>query len=136
MEDINKLIEYLIAICNFSKDLHYTVKGEAFYSKHLLADKISDGLDEYIDGLKEIFFMASDNVPLHSSMYLVDASVLVPEILPEDKLNFASMRDLIVEALQHIETLTELTRGESALIDAIAQHLQQSLSLVNFQIKE
>ena len=136
MEDINKLIEYLIAICNFAKDIHYNCKGEAFYSKHLLADKISDGLDEYIDGLKEIFFMASDNVPLQSSMYLVDASVLVPEILPEDKLNFASMRDLIVEALQHIETLTELTRGESALIDAIAQQLQQSLALVNFQIKE
>lgn len=136
MEDINKLIEYLIAICNFSKDIHYNCKGEAFYSKHLLADKISDGLDEYIDGLKEIFFMASDKVPLASNMYLVDASVLVPEILPEDKLNFASMRDLIVETLQHIETLTELTRGESALIDAIAQHLQQSLALVNFQIKE
>ncbi|MBQ1769107.1 MAG: hypothetical protein IIZ99_00185 [Turicibacter sp.] len=136
MENINKLIVLLIAIQNFAKDIHYTCKGESFYSKHLLADKICDGLDEYIDSLKEIFFMASDKIPLASNMYLVDASVYVPEILPEDKLNFTSMKELIVLALQHIETLTELTRGESALIDAIAQHLQQSLALVNFQIKE
>ena len=47
------LISYLVAICNYSKDIHYNSKGSAFYSKHILADLVLDGLDEKIDDIKE-----------------------------------------------------------------------------------
>ena len=135
MESINKFIEYLIAISNFAKDIHYNSKGEAFYSKHLLADRIQENLSEYIDQIKEIFFLASDKEPLPSGEYLSRATSLIPEIAPEDKANFKSMQNLIVVTLQHIEGLTELTKGEENLIGAIAQDLQNSLGLVNLQVK-
>ena len=48
MNKIDSLIAYLFAIQAFSKDIHYSVKGEAFYSKHLLADEIYKGIDEQI----------------------------------------------------------------------------------------
>ena len=136
MENINKVIEYLIAIQNFAKDIHYNCKGEAFYSKHLLADRISDNLSDYTDNIKEVFFMAADKSPLPSGEYLSRATSLIPEISQGDKQNFESMRNLLVNALEHLENLKDLTKGEENLIGAIAQDLQTSLALVNFQIKE
>ena len=136
MENINKVIEYLIAIQNFAKDIHYNCKGEAFYSKHLLADRISDNLSEYLDNIKEVFFMAADKAPLPSGEYLSRATSLIPELSQDDKQNFESMRNLLVNALENLENLKDLTKGEENLIGAIAQDLQTGLALVNFQIKE
>ena len=136
MEDINKLIEYLIAICSFSKDLHYNCKSEAFYSKHLLADRIQENLSEYIDQIKEIFFLAGYKEPLPSGEYLSRATSLIPQIANEDKANFISMQNLLIVTLQHIETLENLTKGEENLIGNIAQDLQNSLGLVNLQVKD
>ena len=136
MENINKVIEYLIAIQNFAKDIHYNCKGEAFYSKHLLADRINDNLSDYTDNIKEVFFMAADKSPLPSGEYLSRATSLIPEISQGDKENFESMRNLLVNALEHLENLKDLTKGEENLIGAIAQDLQTSLALVNFQIKQ
>ena len=136
MENINKVIEYLIAIQNFAKDIHYNCKGEAFYSKHLLADRISDNLSEYLDNIKEVFFMAADKAPLPSGEYLSRATSLIPELSQGDKQNFESLRNLLVNALEHLENLKDLTKGEENLIGAIAQDLQTGLALVNFQIKE
>ena len=136
MEQINKLIEYLIAIGNFAKDLHYNCKGDAFYSKHLLADRIQDNLSEYIDQIKEVFFLAGDKEPLPSGEYLSRATSLIPAVVKEDKKNFSSMQTLIVVTLQHIEELKDLTKGEENLVGAIAQDLQNSLGLVNLQVKD
>jgi DNA-binding ferritin-like protein len=136
MEEINKLIEYLIAIQNFCRDLHYTVKGESFYSKHLLADRIQENLNEYLDQIKEIFFLASYKEPLPSGEYLSRATSLIPQIANEDKANFVSMQNLLVVTLEHIESLQNLTKGEENLIGAIAQDLQNSLGLVNLQVKD
>ena len=136
MEDINKLIEYLIAISNFVKDIHYNCKGEAFYSKHLLADRIEENIADYLDQIKEVFFLAADKEPLPSGEYLSRATSFIPEIAEEDKANFKSMQNLLVVTLQHIETLKDLTKGEENLIGAIAENLQTSLGLTNKQIKE
>lgn len=135
MEEINKLIEYLLAIANYSKDIHYRSKGSAFYSEHLLADRISENIYDYIDSIKEVFFLAADKEPLKSSEYLKKASELIPEISKEDKQCFKSLSKLLVNTLQHIEELKDLTKGEENLIGNIAENLQTSLGLVNRQIK-
>ena len=136
MDNINTLIEYLIAIQNFAKDIHYNCKGEAFYSKHLLTDRIEENISDYIDSIKEVFFMASFKEPLPSGEYLSRATSLIPQIDPSDKYNFRSMQNLLTNTLQHIETIENLTKGEENLIGAIAENLQTSLALVNFQIKD
>lgn len=135
MEKINELIIYLLAIKNFAKDIHYHCKGEAFYSKHLLADRVEENIDGYIDAIKEIFFLAAEKEPLSSSSYLRGAANIIPEIKNDDKTNFNALNNLIVLALQSIEEIQDLTKGEENLIGAIAENLQNSMGLLNRQIK-
>lgn len=134
MESINKLIEYLIAIQNFAKDIHYNSKGDAFYSKHLLVDRVGENISDYIDSIKELFFLAADKEPLPSGEYLSRATSLIPEISGKDKEDFQSLQKLLVDALQHIEKLKDLTKGEENLIGAVAENLQTSLGLVNREV--
>lgn len=135
MENINRLISLLIAIQNYSKDIHYNAKGAAFYSDHLLADRVQENISDYIDSLKEVYFMGSDKEPLSSKEYLHEAMQLIPAISKDDKANFASLSSLLIQALQLIESLTDLSTGEENLIGAIAENLQASLGLVLRQVK-
>ena len=135
MENINKLIAQLIAICNYSKDIHYNSKGEAFYGKHLLADRVQENINEYIDQIKEICILGNDMKTLPSGEYLLKATSFIPAIQDDDKANFKSLENLLVIALGTLEAL-EGTKGEENLYGAIAQDLQNSLGLINRQIKD
>ena len=46
MDNYNNLIINLMVIKGYAKDLHYNIPD---YSIHLLADRIQDGLDDFID---------------------------------------------------------------------------------------
>ena len=123
----------------FAKDIHYSCAGDAFYGKHLLADRIYDGLDDFIDQLKEVYFLGNNILPLPFSEYLAMAMNLLPALEQDDKKNFTSMKNLIVNALAHMERMLqdkEATRAEVSLIDGIAQDLQGKLGLVNRQMKD
>lgn len=135
MEKVNNLICSLIAIQNYAKDIHYNCKGDSFYSKHLLADRIQDNLYDYIDQIKEVWFLAANKEPLPSGEYLSRATSLIPQLTEDDKENFRLMENLLTVSLENIEKLNELTKGEENLVGAIAQDLQTSLGLVNQQIK-
>ena len=97
MDSVNNLIAYLTAIQNFAKDIHYSSKGEAFYSKHLLADRINDDLYDFIDSIKEIFFLGNETLPLASSEYLKKAIAYIPQLTENDSVNFVSMKNLLSE---------------------------------------
>lgn len=135
MENINKLIAQLIAIQNFCKDIHYNSKGESFYGKHLLADRVQENINEYIDQLKEICFLGNDVDTLPSGEYLLKATSFIPSIQEDDKANFKSLENLLIVTLSTIQDLKG-TKGEENLYGNIAQDLQNSLGLINRQIKE
>lgn len=135
MEKINKLITLLIAIQSFCKDLHYSVKGDAFYSKHLLADRVQDNIADYIDRIKEVSILGNDVDTLPSGEYLSRATSLIPELVKEDKDNFKSLENLLVNTLMAIQQIDSATKGEDNLYGAIAEDLQNSLGLINRQIK-
>lgn len=138
MENINKLICYLLAIANFAKDIHYTCKGEAFYGKHLLADRIQDDLYDFIDRIKETCLLGNEVLPLPSGEYLARAMNLLPQVTDDDKSNFQSMQKLLIDSLVLMQEMlkeTDTPRAEVSLIDGIAQDLQQKLGLVNLQVK-
>lgn len=138
MEKINKLICYLVAIQNFAKDIHYSCGGDAFYGKHLLADRIYDGLDTFIDGIKETCLLGNDILPLPSGEYLAMAMNLLPALEQDDKKNFEAMQKLLIDCLVLMQEMLQekdTPRAEVSLIDGIAQDLQQKLGLVNRQVK-
>lgn len=134
MEKVNRLIAQLNAIANFCKDIHYNSKGDAFYSKHLLADRVQDNINEYIDQIKEICIIGSNEKTLPSKEYLLQAIKFIPAITENDQENFKSLENLLVMTLANIEHL-EGTKGEENLFGAIAQDLQNSLGLINRQVK-
>lgn len=134
MDNINKLIAELIAICSFCKDIHYNSKGDAFYGKHLLADRVQENINEYIDQIKEICILGNDEKTLPSGEYLLKATSFIPAIQNEDKANFKNLENLLIATLGTLESL-EGTKGEENLYGNIAQDLQNSLGLINRQIK-
>lgn len=135
MDKINRLICLLIAVAESAKAVHYTVKGESAYSKHLLADRIYDGLYSFIDNLKEMFFLAGNEPLLSAKEYLNIAADFTIKLADDDKENFISLQKLIVQTLESIEGIdSALTHGEQSLIDDIAKDLQGKLGLVNLQI--
>ena len=137
IEGLNQLIDYLLAIANFAKDIHYTAHGEAFYSKHELADRVEKNLYDYIDRIKEVCLLANDVIPLPSGEYLVRATSLIPTRDTEnDAGNFERLKFLITKALNLMEQMSDLGRGENNLIDEIAHDLQSNLGLINLQVKD
>lgn len=134
MDHINNLICSLIALQNFCKDIHYTAKGDAFYSKHLLVDRVQDNISDYIDRIKEICILGNDEKTLPSGEYLSRATSLIPELENNDKQNFGSLQNLIVNILTLIQSIEPTTKGEDNLYGAIAEDLQNSLGLINRQI--
>lgn len=135
MEKINKLICTLIALQNYCKDIHYNSKGDAFYSKHLLVDRVQENISDYIDRLKEVCILGNDEKTLPSAIYLQNASNLIPEITGNDKEDFKNLILLVVNTLTIIEALKSGTVGENNLYGAIAEDLQNSLGLLNRQVK-
>ena len=138
MEKINQLICYLVAIANSAKDIHYKCRGEAFYGKHLLADRIYDGLYEFTDQIKETCFLGNDILPLPSGEYLAKAMNLIPALEQDDRKNFQAMQKLLTDCLVLMQEMLQekdTPRAEVSLIDGIAQDLQGKLGLVNRQVR-
>ena len=131
---IDKLIIQLMAIQNYCKDIHYNCKGEAFYSKHLLVDRVQENISEYIDSIKELFYLSRGQEPKPSQIYLAESAKIIPAIQKDDKDSFQLLSQLIISALEIID-IANLTIAESNLVGNIAENLQASLGLIVRQIK-
>lgn len=125
-DQIDNLIVYLIAIENYAKDVHYNCTGPNFYGNHLFADRFTDDMSEYIDQLKEVCLLGHGIKTLHSSEYLRRGADLIPDVI-----DFREMRDLMLNCLQKIENITDISKGDENLIGAIAQDIQNNVGLIN-----
>ena len=102
------LICYLTAIYQYSKSVHYDVKGEAFYGKHLFNDRIADNMNDYVDLIKEVVFLGHATMPPTAGQILESALPLLPQMTDNDQQNFINLYNLIFDALEHIEKLNKL----------------------------
>ena len=126
---IDNLICYLLAIANYAKDIHYNCPGASFYGQHLLADRFADNLHDHIDQLKEICLLGHGSQPQHSSWYLRTAADLIPKAV-----DFKLMRTLMLNCLQDIESITDISKGDENLLGAIAQDIQNNVGLLNIML--
>ena len=133
-EQFDNLIVALVVIKEFSKDIHYTAHGSAFYAKHLFVDKFD--FDESIDLIKECCLLGNGIRPLASVEYLQRAinKLAIPEENNDNK-NFKQLDNMLAEALNSIEAMHDLTKADENIIGGIAQDLQQYKGLVNLQIE-
>lgn len=131
-----KLICYLTAIYQYSKTIHYEVKGEAFYGKHLFNDRIAENMNDYVDLIKEVVFLGHAKDAPSAGQVLEGALPLLPTTEENDQQNYINLYNLIFLALEEIEQLNKkvLSVGDKNLIGGIAQDLQQNLGLLWRQI--
>ena len=135
MQKINKVIALLLAVYGYAKDIHYNCKGDSFYSKHLLCDRISENIYDYIDSIKEVCFLASEDEPLLSKQYAEMSARVTPDLSSDDKQNFTRLLALVSQTLQAIHDLDNLTKGEDNLFGNIAENLQTSMGLLVRQVQ-
>ena len=131
MNEFNLLIIYLMAIQGKAKDIHYTCSGANFYGNHLFADRIADGIDDFIDQIKETCLLGHGNKPLFASEYYAQAAEKT-----DNNNTFASLLELIIDCLAHIEQMKNLSRGDSQLLDSIAGKLQNDKGLLEIMLGE
>ena len=131
MNDFNNLIVLLMAIEGKAKDIHYTCSGADFYGKHLFADRIAEGISDFIDQIKETCLLGKGLKPLYASEYYAKAGQKVNK-----DATFKSLHSLILECLIHIEKMEELSRGDSKLLDDIANKLQNDKGLLQIMLGE
>ena len=128
MDNFHLLISYLIALANFAKDIHYNCKS---FGTHLFVDDvIYDDLYEYTDTIRESVIMAAHQLPRSSQQYLMAASAMIPPINREDmKANLDMLMGLIEFGSLLVSGFEGATRGQNALLDDIAGHLDKANGL-------
>lgn len=131
MKDI---IVYLTCIYGVAKDLHYTSKGICFYSLHLMFDNISDDILDYIDEIKENYYLANDyEVPTAKEINTQSLEFLSGSSTIEE------LKNLITLCIYHIEEYIRinenLNEGDKSLLGDISNNLNKKLGFVNQTIK-
>ena len=126
MDQMNKLICLLMAIEGKAKDIHYNCHGNNFYGNHLFADRIADGLDDYIDQIKETCILGHGERPLQATEYFSACTKYINGLGND----FSDILHLIVECLAHIESMQNISRGDGKLLDDIANKFFFSKSYI------
>mgnify|MGYP003295702067 CR=1 FL=1 len=134
---INSIIKQIIAIREFAKDIHYTCHGDSFYAKHLLADRVYNDLEPYIDQLKESCLLGEQQKPLASLIYLQGAiDLLIKPNLTSDLTNFAYLKTLIHNCWKVIEEgKGQSSLGREDLLGSISNTLQTLEGLIELQMQ-
>ena len=130
---MNELISKLIAIKETAKGIHYTCIGDNAFAVHLLADRVADEIDGFIDSCKESI-LGADTYPLSSKKYLTMAIDLIPDInAGKTKENLFKLYNLIDNTLQYINSM-EIDKADENLVGNIAEKLKNNKGLINLQI--
>ena len=134
------LIVRLTVIYNVAKDIHYQAHGIAFYGVHLLMDRVADGLNDYIDDIKENLYLGRGIMPPSSREILKQAEVMIPDLPNDDYAKVGQLASIINGTIENISELvantTELMNGDIALLDDIAKDLRKKLGLLKCTVNE
>ena len=118
LSPIYNIICYALAAHNLAKDAHYHAKYNSFYGNHIFADRLSDKWDDYIDELKEVFYLGNEvNTP--------ESKQILKDTIPLYKF-FSDFH-------AQINTLREsykMSYGEENLIGDIDQLVQNNKGLL------
>ena len=132
MNDIQRLLVILYSIRFYAKDIHYEAKGSNFWSDHLFADEIFDGIDGFIDQINENLFLGYGHTAPHSKDVVALVYDALPPVSTDNTQNFKNLYNLIINAQDLIASIKEEwdEPALSALLDTIADALQKKRGLI------
>lgn len=132
MNNLFDLLKVLYCIKFFAKDIHYKAKGDSFYSDHLLADRVIDGLDDFIDDINENLYLGFEEEAPISKHVIAGVSEDLMLVQDDIKVNWKRLYSYLEEAEELIYKIEEEYRFPqiSSLLDNIANDLQKKKGLI------
>lgn len=134
MKDILVMFEVIDWIAD---DIHYKSRGPAFYSQHLLADKVRD-VSSVTDDIKEIYYLGVlGQLPPDDTEIAGAAITKYNELTTESDNHLSNLQNALL-MLEHIVEQTKtnggLTGGCQAILDEISGKASKYKFLVGAQI--
>lgn len=134
-----RVLCFLLAIQRQAKEIHYHAKGDCFWSDHLLADRIYDGLDDLMDEIQENYYLGKEEEAPSQKDLLIEASEEVNDASGDIKMDFEHLDSIIVACIARIESIIEanknLTAGDNDLLGRICSDLQKKHGFLVRRIK-
>ena len=118
---MEELIVHLELIRITAKQIHYSEKGDCFYSNHLLMDRIAKDMYDFEDSIIESIIMAeTGEPPVMSDIYSTIASK-------------TDLLSLIKQTIYLVEEKAKKDRfqGDYDLLGRISNNLRQSFALLS-----
>ena len=132
------ILVYLLSIEKTAKGIHYLCKGSNFWADHLLADKIQDGLSDFMDEIQEIAYLGKEQDAPQPAQVLASAGALVPKLDEDIEEDFRKLDKLILSCIDEIETSSKLeaiTSGDNDLLGRICADIQQKHGFIWRRLK-
>lgn len=131
-----ELVHILTALQIYCKDAHYAFYGIDFKPLHEWADEILEPLQDYIDEIKENYFiMRGLNVPRGVDINAAAADY-VPTALGDNSQILANLLAIIAMAHNKLNGIDEKDAGINDLLGRIDSHLLKHIALINLAITQ
>lgn len=113
-----ELLQHLIAFKYASKINHWTSEK---YAEHLLFDRLTEEIDDWVDNISEAYFMAMNNKSVFKP------NILNPKLIDKD---LVKMCENIISHLEELQNDGELNEGMRSLLSAIEEGFLNKMALV------
>ena len=112
-----ELLQHLIAFKYACKINHWTTNK---YADHLLFDRLTEEIDDWVDNISETYFMAMDNKNVFK------ANILNSKLIENDLIK---MCETIISHLEELQNDGELNEGMRSLLSAIEEGFLNKMAL-------
>lgn len=135
-EKLIDLVNILTALQIYCKDAHYSFYGVNFKPLHEWADEILDPLQDFIDEIKENYFISRGLVVPRGTKINADAADYVPTALGDNAQILANLLAILAMAHNKLNGLDEKDAGINDLLGRIDSHLLKHIALINLAITQ
>ena len=137
---MEQIICDLVAIKSAAKGIHYRTYGEKFWGDHLLADRVVEDLDDFIDEIFENYYLGKGDDAPQQKMVMSVAVSMIPLVDNDITKAFGHLDELIINCLSELQMIEEnnqdLTLGDKDLMGRICSDLQKKHGFIWRRIKE
>lgn len=129
---MQKILIILIAIKQYIKQYHWQAKS---YQEHILADKLEEDIDDYIDEVAELSVVGEyDDKQLKAKDLLAKASQVVKD---DSQADLMSLAKLFVELGESVNAFEEKAGalGLKDLCGRLSNTIMRKVYLINLQLK-